>query len=95
MARIAAATLALMSWPENLLGVQTLTPEPSGVALRITSATDLGFREEKFAPDGTPSDYTTLSFIPDSVAFVPEPSTYALLLLSGAASLYALKRRNS
>jgi len=26
---------------------------------------------------------------------VPEPSTYALLLLSGAASLYALKRRKS
>jgi hypothetical protein len=26
---------------------------------------------------------------------VPEPSTYALLLLSGAASLWALKRRNS
>ena len=29
----------------------------------------------------------------DYVTVVPEPSTYALLLLSGAASLYALKRR--
>jgi formylglycine-generating enzyme required for sulfatase activity len=29
------------------------------------------------------------------VASVPEPSTYALLLLSGAASLWALKRRKS
>lgn len=29
------------------------------------------------------------------VATVPEPSTYALLLLSGAASLWALKRRKS
>jgi hypothetical protein len=30
-----------------------------------------------------------------SVEAVPEPSTYALLLLSGAASLWALKRRKS
>ena len=31
----------------------------------------------------------------DDVQLVPEPSTYALLLLSGAASLWALKRRKS
>lgn len=31
----------------------------------------------------------------DVIATVPEPSTYALLLLSGAASLWALKRRKS
>jgi hypothetical protein len=31
----------------------------------------------------------------EQIATVPEPSTYALLLLSGAASLYALKRRKS
>jgi hypothetical protein len=31
----------------------------------------------------------------DNVGVVPEPSTYALLLLSGAASLWALRRRKS
>jgi hypothetical protein len=31
----------------------------------------------------------------EQIATVPEPSTYALLLLSGAASLWALKRRKS
>ena len=35
------------------------------------------------------------SFGPVVVEVVPEPSTYALLLLSGAASLWALKRRKS
>ncbi|MFZ4484095.1 MAG: PEP-CTERM sorting domain-containing protein [Chthoniobacterales bacterium] len=30
-----------------------------------------------------------------SVEVIPEPSTYALLLLSGAASLFALRRRKS
>ena len=31
----------------------------------------------------------------DDVQLVPEPSSYALLLLSGAASLWAFKRRKS
>ena len=35
------------------------------------------------------------SYIGFRVATVPEPSTYALLLLSGAASLWAFKRRKS
>ncbi len=35
------------------------------------------------------------SYIGFRVATVPEPSTYALLLLSGAVSLWALKRRKS
>ncbi len=39
----------------------------------------------------SPTEVTTLY----NTQSVPEPSTYALLLLSGAASLYALKRRKS
>ena len=54
-------------------------------------------------PEGVSSTYRW-STAPDNVAYpymsfrvasVPEPSTYALLLLSGAASLWALKRRKS
>jgi sulfatase modifying factor 1 len=54
-------------------------------------------------PEGVSSTYRW-STAPDNIAYpymsfrvasVPEPSTYALLLLSGAASLWALKRRKS
>jgi sulfatase modifying factor 1 len=40
----------------------------------------------------TDSESSTIGF---RVATVPEPSTYALLLLSGAASLWSLRRRKS
>ncbi len=76
-------------------GFTSLAFDSEGNLYAAGSAGGLPSEVTKFAPDGTPSNYTTLSFIPDSVAFVPEPSTYALLLLSGAASLWALKRRKS
>jgi hypothetical protein len=44
---------------------------------------------------GLSGDIEASSFGPVTVEAVPEPSTYALLLLSGAASLWALKRRKS
>ena len=37
----------------------------------------------------------SFAFGPIAVEAVPEPSTYALLLLSGAASLFALRRRKN
>jgi len=40
-------------------------------------------------------DIDQSSFGPVVVEAIPEPSTYALLLLSGAASLWALRRRKS
>jgi streptogramin lyase len=45
----------------------------------------------------TPLLYATGSVPLGAIAFenIPEPSTYALLLLSGVASLWALKRRKS
>ena len=51
---------------------------------------------EVLALDANNGTWTTmLSVQPGihNIASVPEPSTYALLLLSGAASLWALKRR--
>ncbi len=48
----------------------------------------------KFSDNGSASAFSSVGG--GGLAFVvPEPSTYALLLLSGAASLWALKRRKS
>ena len=56
-----------------------------------------GIGDKIILADG--DNYTGLmessSFGPVTVEAVPEPSTYALLLLSGAASLWALKHRKS
>ena len=57
-------------------------------------ATD-GQTIKKITPDRIVSTYASGLNSPTGLATVPEPSTYALLILSGAASLYALGRRKS
>ena len=47
---------------------------------------------QSFLGTGSFSGVNALAFQPQ---LVPEPSTYALLLISGAASLWALRRRKS
>ena len=54
----------------------------------ISDGDKLAFSDRQDSPDST-------SIGSVSVETVPEPSTYALLLLSGAASLWALRRRKS
>ena len=72
----------------EILGVED-GADVGGTASGGTSYVDAAFINVTQTPGANVGDgYVSLSL-------VPEPSTYALLLLSGAASLVALKRRKS
>ena len=84
----------------NLTNQRFLTPTPLTVGNYIYSAngnTAGGYADTPFSDlmiysrALSPTEVTTLY----NAQSVPEPSTYALLLLGGATSLWALKRRKS
>ena len=56
---------------------------------------DLAFLDSSNSSIFFGSQVSTTTFQSLTLTVVPEPSTYALLLLSGAASLWALRRRKS
>ncbi len=65
----------------------------SGTSLwQISGRNDVSMDDVRFYDRPLSSEEITQLYYAESV---PEPSTYALLLLSGAASLWALKRRKS
>ncbi len=63
-----------------------------GTIRKMTSDGTVSRFSQSFLGTGSFSGVNALAFQPQSV---PEPSTYALLLLSGAASLWVLRRRKS
>ena len=63
-----------------------------GTIRQMTPDGTVSFFSQSFSGTGSFSGVNALAFQPQ---LVPEPSTYALLLLSGAASLWALRRRKS
>jgi len=88
-----------------LLDLANVIGYSRGNAVKYTAAQDSGTFDVSFAgfnpgtyqyfdPQGGIGFTTPITFNL-TIDAVPEPSTYALLLLSGAASLWALKRRKS
>ena len=78
--------------PTEFTPTGSLSPTPSGwTHLGNLVSTDAGSTWE--TPSG--ANAPIIQALSISVTAVPEPSTYALLLLSGAASLWALKLRKS
>jgi hypothetical protein len=84
-----AGLIGLTLSSSNAVGTFDIVVQPFSDGL--SSWNNFDFDEFDFAN----ADAAPLTIGQIEVTAVPEPSTYALLLLSGAASLWALKRRKS
>jgi hypothetical protein len=90
---VSAPVLAGLQYTFNFVPNEATMPNPYGIAIGTGDRYLEGTHGQDY-PDYSNTDNFDLVFR-TYVTPVPEPSTYALLLLSGAASLWALKRRKS